>query len=304
MRIAKWFLVLLMAAVVFVVACMVNETVALVVMALYFVAGVALLVKAIRAVMRKLPKKKPAQPVRQPAPVEAPPQVSIARPVPPPAPQPETKRPASLPYTCEGMERRYHYASVDVYVPDVQRLRMPGLAVGTPLTLYQEKNNEYDPKAVALMHNGSIIAYLYRNGRQDMANDWIRKGMPVLAMVSEIAADGLKIALAFYDLPKFERMMQANPSPKKYRLVRTASQAVQDVLVSCDEGDELEIEEDEEGRYTLTNYIGDVAGCLSASAAEFVDDNGGPERCSVFIAETDYNDSGKLTTSVYIFRGK
>lgn len=269
----------------------------------YLFAGLIwLIVMSCKAAKRKYSRRnKPKETVKNSTPAQR--QAQTA-PMQQPTPPPERKAPpASLPYSFNGLERRYHYKDVNVYMPNPQAMDMQGLEVGAEVMLWQEKTNQYDNKAVAVIFGGYIIAYLHKGKLQDMANDWINAGKPVLAMVYSKAPTGLQISLAFYDLPKLERLMQKDPSPRAYKLTRTGSKAVKEALDGCWEGFELDLEEDDEGKIKVL-YIDEPIGYLPARAVELVEDYGGPEWCSVFLAGKDEDENLKITASVYIFRGK
>ena len=77
----------------------------------------------------------------------------------------------------------YHYDQVKFYPPIDMVKNVPGrlLKPGTPINLQTEPGNDYDPRAVALYISGHQIGYLLRGTHQDMANDYMRQGRPVVA---------------------------------------------------------------------------------------------------------------------------
>ena len=77
----------------------------------------------------------------------------------------------------------YHYDQVKFYPPIDMVKNVPGrlLKPGTSINLQTEPDNDYDPRAVALYVSGHQIGYLLRGTHQDMANDYMRHGRPVVA---------------------------------------------------------------------------------------------------------------------------
>lgn len=285
----------------FAVSLVVAPSMAATLLLVYFFAGmIGIIVVASKEAWRKYSKKNKrnaGEQGRQPAQTPAP--SAAVKHQEPPKPSPQVPR---LPSVYEGLERRYHYQDVNVYMPNPQAMDMPGLEVGAEVILWQEKTNQYDCNAVAVVFGGYIIAYLNKGKLQSIVNDWLNKGMPVRAMVYAKASTGLQLGLAFYDLPKFERLMQREPSPRAFKLMRTGSAAVQDALDLCTEGAELDLEEDNEGRIAVVHT--DIVGYLPARAVDYVEDCGGAEWCSVFLANKEMDENLKTTASVYIFRGK
>lgn len=105
-----------------------------------------------------------------------------------------------IPKTYDGFKLYKIYDDVDVCVikgeePDYGRLFLTGVVL-----VEQEPDNPYDDKAVVVLQCGRKLGYIYRGGLQDMINDFLDRGEPILARLVfvDAANDKLKIKLAFY----------------------------------------------------------------------------------------------------------
>ena len=130
--------------------------------------------------------------------VNAEPQQTAASPL-------ETQRQAFF-YQQSTGKISYFYTDVGVYVPDLVALSSSPEAIQLQgVALFQDPNNVYDNKAVAVCQSCGPIAYLYRGKIQDMANDWLGSGRKVYGYISYIDTsrpdankNGLKIDIYFY----------------------------------------------------------------------------------------------------------
>ncbi len=117
----------------------------------------------------------------------------------------ETQRQAFF-YQQSTGKIAYFYTDVGVYVPDLVALSSSPEAIPLQgVALFQDSNNVYDNKAVAVCQSCGPIAYLYRGKIQDMANDWLGSGRKVYGYISYIDPsrpdankNGLKIDIVFY----------------------------------------------------------------------------------------------------------
>lgn len=99
---------------------------------------------------------------------------------------PDAKRQIS---TVRGTaELTYHYDDVKFYPPEeiLEGVDISKFRTGDEITLVQEPENEYDPRAVALYIKDQKIGYMLRNRLQDMANDYIALGQPVKASLTSL----------------------------------------------------------------------------------------------------------------------
>lgn len=83
---------------------------------------------------------------------------------------------------CLGMAQ-YATAAENVYA-------------GEMLEVLQEPTNPYDPKAVAISSDSGTVGYLHKGRLQDMANDYLKRGYPVIAIANQEPLE--TIALGFY----------------------------------------------------------------------------------------------------------
>lgn len=89
----------------------------------------------------------------------------------------------------------YSYDDVDIYVLDA--FDRSKLHVGDLLELIPEPDNEYDPKAVAVIHNGYQVGYMHRNKLQRMYHDFVKRDGFVIASVAQVTPEIL-LKLSYY----------------------------------------------------------------------------------------------------------
>lgn len=105
-----------------------------------------------------------------------------------------------------GRKRNYAYTGVRLYIVPGQEPDFKALDPGDDLWLVQEKDNSYDNTAVYLetfakSRAGRVkVGYLKKNKLKDMANDFLDKGLPILAHIETIEDDEgwVEVAMAFY----------------------------------------------------------------------------------------------------------
>lgn len=99
----------------------------------------------------------------------------------------------------------YRYKRVNIACADMPEYETAASLVteGTEVDLIQEPDNAYDPRAVAVMDGSDCIGYLYRGKFQDMANDFIEAGKPIIAIVENSPARSL--TLGFYKKANYGR---------------------------------------------------------------------------------------------------
>lgn len=211
------------------------------------------------------------------------------------------KKYSALPNYCLEYVAAYRYTEVGVFVPDDAIFDVEGFEPGSTPALVQEPNNPYDNRAVGLKLNERIVGYLYRGKMQDMANDWFAKKKPVRAQITACMRDKQRaeITLVFYDLSRYEKYLAKYPNAKKYRLTGNTREEMQDNISLCSDGDECSIDYDFEKDKYLVSSGADI-GYLPASAAKRIEEDG-EDAYNIFVADTDYDDRGKNTISVYLF---
>lgn len=195
----------------------------------------------------------------------------------------------------------YHYEDVDLCTLDETIFDVPDFAPGAALTLKHEPENEHDPHDVALFLDGRKVGYLYRGKLQDMANDWLATRRPVLAILTAVDDDAKKarIALAFYDVTRFKKLLRLHPNARTYRLTGNANAEMQENIELCSRGDLCDLDYDFDKEKYLVSAGVDI-GYLPASAARLVED-AGEDACEVFVASTGTSDSGRAVVEVYVF---
>ena len=200
-----------------------------------------------------------------------------------------------------GKRLAYTYPDVDMFMPHPEVRSLPGFQRGAVLSVAQDKENAHDPHAVRLSLGGQAVGYLYRNRLQDMANDFLSKGDPVLAVLLDPGTGKqAKLRLEFYDnLGALGHCLARHPDAKAWRLTGNGGEEMQDNILCCNRGDECTLDFDPEKEKYLV-ISGFEIGYLPAGAAKLVDSLG-EFRCAVYVADTDTTDSGKESISVYIF---
>lgn len=114
-----------------------------------------------------------------------------------------------VPMEYLGRRRSYAYTGVRLYIVPGQEPDFRALDPGDDLYLVQEKDNEYDKKAIRVETHYSTragnvkIGYLKKNKLQAMVNDYINMDLPILAHIETIEDDEgwIEIAIAFYRDP-------------------------------------------------------------------------------------------------------
>ena len=190
---------------------------------------------------------------------------------------------------------------INMFIPDPSVRNIPGFIKKTVLTVAQEPNNPYDPNAVSLSLNGTVVGYLYRGKHQDMANDFLKRGDFVIAAIDDVGSDKqASIRIEFYDdLGAMGRLLKKYPKVKPCRLTGNTNQDMQENISFCSRGDVCELHYDYgKDKYLVTDIV-DI-GYLSASAEKIIEEHG-RNNCSVFVSDIGETDSGKSTISVYIF---
>lgn len=99
--------------------------------------------------------------------------------------------PESITFRGQSLNKTYDYRKVQLAFPAAL-----SDGIGQMAFLYSEPENEYDSKAVFAVCNNEKIGYIYRGKRQDMLNDYMKKGLPVVAVIDNL--DPLSLRIAFY----------------------------------------------------------------------------------------------------------
>lgn len=101
--------------------------------------------------------------------------------------------PSELTQNGQRYVLRYSYNQVDVAYP----LSQEYASAGDWISLEPEPENPHDNRAVRLeLDSGRTLGYLYKGKLQDMANDFIRRQLPIVGIVEDDSATS--ILLGFY----------------------------------------------------------------------------------------------------------
>lgn len=160
-----------------------------------------------------------------------------------------------LPATIDDKAIAYQYSVVHLFVMDKEIYEWDMFNVGVELDVFAEKDNSYDPKAVAFTIQDRIVGYLYKGKHQDMANDWLKRGDPMYAIVTHATKSDnqVAIALAFYGTGKAQSRTHISSSSRAYRLTGNTNEDMQIDIPMCAIGDECDLFYDcDKNRYLVT----------------------------------------------------
>ena len=144
-----------------------------------------------------------------------------------------------------------------------------------------------------LKNRGSVLGELVE--RADMLRDWIQRSDPYM-IVFEKADEALNctVVLAFY---KDKRKYWSYREQSVVSLTRYTGEAAQAAILLCENGDELELEEDENGKIHVYSY-GEEIGCLPEKYVQrYLEE----DASGVFFEAAELNDSDKYVPSVRIY---
>ena len=104
--------------------------------------------------------------------------------------------------TLEGLEYdlKYAYDAVAVACADMSEYAYANevVEIGDELNVELEPTNPYDSQAVAFTNFRGVVAYLHKGKLQSMANDYLLKGKPVIAIANDYPLK--TVSLGFYAL--------------------------------------------------------------------------------------------------------
>lgn len=188
-----------------------------------------------------------------------------------------------LPKTYILKPLQYHYDDVKVCTIKEDNLDFSILKTGLEVSLYIEKENQYDNKAVAIYVDKTRIGYLYKGKLKDMAYDFLDSGDYVYGYISHIQDENIILNLGYYRkvIPDFEKSTT-------FKLTGTAKKDIQEALLYCSEDDEVSFDFNyEKDCYEVSSL--DVIGYAPKGKNKFI------EELSDFYAyiskvDTDSND--------------
>lgn len=205
-----------------------------------------------------------------------------------------------------GWKLKYNYTDVKVAVPNMEYFKEKMNASSLSLSMLQQMNNQYDPKAVMLVDGTEVVGYLYRGTLQDMANDWISREDLCKARVSKIdlEKEEVYLTLDFYksieeDLIPYKENVTLVKTTKETDSIYDDRQINLHDLV--EEGEWAEIEFDDEYQsYVVTGeYTGEI-GELSKKLSEQMEEDGYEYIGKVL--EITSSENGRMGAKIRIFR--
>lgn len=190
----------------------------------------------------------------------------------------------------------YRYDFVKVSMPNVN-----GLKLGDFLSLESEPDNQYDPHAVKILSGLNTVGYLFRGKLQDMANDFIRKGLPIEVSVDSITNDSFTCGLGFYkDINSFDCVSATLTKTSKKDFLGTSRQ---DNLSSTSEGDILYLNYDcDSETYIVTDDFGNELGELSKSISNKLYDEESNYKYIGICTENEIDDNLKYKCKIKILK--
>lgn len=105
-----------------------------------------------------------------------------------------------VPSEKDGHPLAYHYSNIRVAIIRGNEPDFRFLQAGMPVQLLHDPDNKYDNNAVMLIANGIRIGYLYKGKIQNMVNDFLRYGWPIISHIESIDRENrvIEIFLGFY----------------------------------------------------------------------------------------------------------
>lgn len=212
----------------------------------------------------------------------------------------EAKLTAQLFRNGNNYELKYNYKEVAIACVDMPEYQPAAVAakVGNAVVLTQEPTNTYDNNAVLLsLTSGGRLGYLHKGKLQDMANDFLRKGLPVVGIIENQPAKTIK--LGFYDIARSEKNLQRLQSKATYttfKLTGNTGAEMQENIDTQSVGDVVQIEYDnEKEKFLVTNEYGAELGYISSTKLE------DGEEYDACVADISQNDNFKNVITIAIF---
>lgn len=207
-----------------------------------------------------------------------------------------TKSETKIPSKIDGMPLAYKYFDVDICVisgqePDYDAIADKLSNGSVILSLEVEADNQYDDKAVRVMHNGSKIGYLYKGKIKDMAYDYLKSGRPIYSCLSSINSENkMKMFIGFY-------YKKTYPNSVSFKLTANSNSEMQENLSLSSEGDDVSFYYDLDKEKYCFMSIDDI-GYAPASKNDLLDQI--KDDYAATIDEISENDNGKYTATVTI----
>ena len=203
------------------------------------------------------------------------------------APQEKPEAPAKI----NGLACAYQYEKV--YFAPEDRMAIEPL-IGHTVTTKKE-NDE-----VAIYFQDTLIGKMKPGKLRDMVSDWLDRHDPMWLMITRV--DDAKREAAF-DLylyrDEMAYLLQRDPDAKKYKLIGTTSDEMQDRLDLLSIGQKCEVSYDgDRDKYAVLD--GWEIGYLPPSARRIVEQTD-EDDIRAFVADIQVNDQFKKSVYVYLF---
>lgn len=200
----------------------------------------------------------------------------------------------------ETYELKYKYTAVSIAGAGKENYidAATSVSVGDEITIKAEPSNPYDNKAVALIEqSGSCIGYLHKGRLQDMANDFMRKGLPVLAIAED--SPTTLITLAFYDIEQSKKNLTRlrNWRYDTFRLSANGNEEMQGNIAVCEVGEIVTLEYDyEKSKFQVYNCYSGKIGYINSKKLSY---DGEYDACISEISQDE--ETFKYSISIAIF---
>lgn len=210
-----------------------------------------------------------------------------------------TQSKTTIPSKIDGMPLAYKYFDVDICVisgqePDYDAIADKLSNGSVILSLEVEPDNQYDAKAVKVMHEGSKLGYLYKGKIKDMAYDYLKSGRPIYSCLSSINPDTnkMKMFIGFYYKKSYENSVS-------FKLTANSNSEMQENLSFSSEGDELSFYyDDDKEKYCFAST--DDIGYAPASKNDLLDEIIEQDDYFATIEEINEDENGKYSVTVTV----
>lgn len=172
------------------------------------------------------------------------------------------------------LNKKYVYRDVELKVIPTD-LKFDFDMVGKSIDLIHEPTNEYDPNAISVQLDGTLMGYIPNNRLQSMIHDFQARNQPVYSILSDFKVDedtalieGITIFLGFYHDPYANLDKYDTFSAK---LVKTSKKDFFDInrqenYGNVSEGDYVDLEYD----FEAESYMVSAGGCEIGETSAFI----------------------------------
>ena len=157
---------------------------------------------------------------------------------------------STYPHKKNGQPIRYVYT----------RYIVPIAGVNVEKTVLGDSEKEVDIRSngtnIELLYNGMVFGTITDEEKAKMVSDWYKKGLPCNAI---LLAPGDRVNLRFY---KDKRIGNEYRTQDVIQLLNYKSEEKQDTITFLENGDELDLEEDDDQETVYVSYAGAQIGKL------------------------------------------